>query len=209
MSTTLPPIPYNVPMLNQFGLISSPWADWFRKLHLRAGGSIAETNLELFSIDTARIDDAAVTADKIAAAVAGSGLSGGAGSALSVNVDNSTIEISGDTLRNKDSGITFAKLLSTDWSNSKAASGYFKIGSGLYVQWGVTGSLATATTTSISFPTTFPTACRQVVAGIQGNSAGSTVASGQWGTGNYSTTAFDLYNRTSATYTFNYIAVGN
>jgi hypothetical protein len=50
------------------------------------------------NVTTAKIADAAVTADKLAAAVAGSGLAGGAGSALSVNVDGTSIQISGDTL---------------------------------------------------------------------------------------------------------------
>lgn len=64
------------------------------------------------SIATGDIANAAVTADKIAAAIAGDGLAGGAGTALSVNVDASTIEINADTLRVKDAGITLAKLAS-------------------------------------------------------------------------------------------------
>ena len=40
------------------------------------------------------------------------GLSGGAGTALAVNVDDSTIEINTDALRVKDAGITSAKLAS-------------------------------------------------------------------------------------------------
>ncbi len=47
---------------------------------------------------------------RIAAAAAGDGLSGGAGSALAVNVDDSTIETNADTLRIKDAGVTNAKL---------------------------------------------------------------------------------------------------
>lgn len=45
--------------------------------------------------------------------VAGNGLAGGNGTALSVNVDNSTIEINADTLRVKDGGITEAKISRT------------------------------------------------------------------------------------------------
>ena len=62
------------------------------------------------AIDTAQIVDNAVTAAKLDAAVAGNGLAGGGGTALSVNVDDSTIEINSDALRVKDSGITNAKL---------------------------------------------------------------------------------------------------
>lgn len=57
-----------------------------------------------------RVKDAGITAAKLAAAVAGDGLAGGAGTALSVSVDNSTVEISGDALRVKDAGITATKL---------------------------------------------------------------------------------------------------
>jgi len=62
------------------------------------------------NVTTGKIADTAVTAAKIASAVAGSGLSGGAGTALAVNVDDSTIEINADTLRIKDGAITVGKL---------------------------------------------------------------------------------------------------
>jgi hypothetical protein len=76
-----------------------------------SAGTITTTSIGLNdSIATANIDDSAVTAAKIAAAVAGDGLAGGAGTALSVNVDDSTIETNADTLRVKDAGITNAKL---------------------------------------------------------------------------------------------------
>jgi len=47
---------------------------------------------------------------RISAAAAGAGLTGGAGSALAVNVDNSSIEISTDTVQVKALGITNAML---------------------------------------------------------------------------------------------------
>lgn len=62
------------------------------------------------AINTSQIANDAVTADKIAASVAGDGLSGGGGTALSVNVDDSTLEIDSDTVRVKDDGITNDKL---------------------------------------------------------------------------------------------------
>ena len=61
-------------------------------------------------VGTAGVADASITAAKIAAAVAGDGLAGGAGAALSVSVDNSTIEIATDAIRVKNAGITAAKL---------------------------------------------------------------------------------------------------
>lgn len=70
-------------------------------------------------ITTAKIAAAAVTEAKLAASVAGAGLSGGAGTALSVNVDDSTIEINTDTLRVKDLGITAAKLAADSVTTAK------------------------------------------------------------------------------------------
>jgi len=61
-------------------------------------------------IKTADINNDAVTADKLNASVAGAGLAGGAGTALSIQVDSVGIEVNVDTLRLKDSGVTQAKL---------------------------------------------------------------------------------------------------
>ncbi len=62
------------------------------------------------AVTTDHIRNEAVTSAKIATAVAGNGLSGGAGTALAVNVDDSTVEINTDALRVKDGGITSVKL---------------------------------------------------------------------------------------------------
>jgi len=75
------------------------------------------------TVDTADINDSAVTAAKIASAVAGAGLSGGAGTALAVNVDSSTIEINTDTLRVKDSGIVEAKIADGAVTSAKILDG--------------------------------------------------------------------------------------
>jgi hypothetical protein len=62
------------------------------------------------AVTTDKLADVAVTAAKIAAAVAGAGLTGGAGSALAVQVDGVGVEIDSDTVRLKDGGVTPAKL---------------------------------------------------------------------------------------------------
>ncbi len=73
----------------------------------------------------------AIDSSKIATSVAGAGLSGGAGTPLAVNVDATTIEISGDTLQVKDASITSAKI--TDGTivngdiNASAAIVYSKL----------------------------------------------------------------------------------
>jgi hypothetical protein len=73
------------------------------------------------TLTTAQIADNAVTAAKIAAAVAGNGLAGGGGAALSVNVDSSSIEINSDTLRVKALGIINAMI--NDVAISKLTGG--------------------------------------------------------------------------------------
>ncbi len=75
-------------------------------------GSNAVTSSKINSgaVTLAKLASNSVDENKIASSVAGDGLAGGAGSALSVNVDDSTIEINADSLRLKDAGITNAKL---------------------------------------------------------------------------------------------------
>jgi len=78
--------------------------------HVLQADSSSTNGFKWGQVATAGIADDAVTAAKIASSVAGSGLAGGAGTALSVNVDDSTIEINSDTLRVKDGGVTSAKI---------------------------------------------------------------------------------------------------
>lgn len=208
MSTNLPPVPHQSEMIDDNGRVLPVWADWFKQIFSRVGGNVAPTNNELLPVTTARINSAAVTADKIAAAVAGNGLSGGAGTPLAVNVDGSTIAISGDTLSVPNGGIPFAKLLGTDWSSSAASSGYLKLPSGLYIQWGITGAVGSAGFASVTFPIAFPNACLQAIAGIRNIPGGSIVNSGHYATTAYSASSFQISNQTSATYTFNWMAIG-
>lgn len=90
---------------------------------VQADGSVQAPTAAIANsaVTTAKIADANVTADKIASAVAGNGLAGGAGAALSVNVDSSTIEINSDSLRVKDAGIVAAKLASNSVETAKIA----------------------------------------------------------------------------------------
>lgn len=75
-----------------------------------ADNAVTTAKINDLAVTVGKIADAAVDSNKLAASVAGNGLAGGAGTALSVNVDGSTMEISGDAIRVKDSGITAAKL---------------------------------------------------------------------------------------------------
>jgi len=94
-------------------------------------GTVTAADLAANSVTSAKISDDAVTKDKLNSDVAGSGIGQAGDGALTVNVDNSTVEVSSDTLRVKDSGITSAKIadgtiVNADISNS-AAIGYSKL----------------------------------------------------------------------------------
>ena len=71
----------------------------------------------------AKIKDGAVDEAKLATSCAGSGLAGGAGTALSVNVDDTGIEINSDSLRLKDAGVTLAKMASNSVDENKLTTG--------------------------------------------------------------------------------------
>ena len=81
--------------------------------------SFSSTNFDVSSgavsvkaggIPSASLVTEGVDENHLATSVAGAGLAGGNGTALSVGVDDSTIEINSDELRLKDSGITNAKI---------------------------------------------------------------------------------------------------
>lgn len=61
-------------------------------------------------ISTAKLADDSVTAAKLNADTAGLGITQAAGGELDINVDDSTVEISTDTLQIKDAGVSSAKL---------------------------------------------------------------------------------------------------
>lgn len=227
--SVMPPVPHKVPMLDVNGMLTPAWSGFFTKLYQRIGGNIASTNDELGNISTSMIQDDAVTFPKIQniatdtligrdsastgdpeSITVGGGIEfSGAGVLRTSAFTGDVTKSAGGTAQTiANDAVSFIKMLSTDWTNTKSASGGTKLPNGIYLRWGVTASIATATTSSTSFASAFPTGCLQVIASPQGNSASSTTATGHWGTGNYSTTAFDMYNRTSITLTFNYLAVG-
>jgi hypothetical protein len=82
-------------------------------------GQVATGGITDLAVTTGKLAAASVTAAKVASEVAGSGLVGGAGDALAVNVDGSTLEIQSDAVRVKDSGITASKLADDSVTNAK------------------------------------------------------------------------------------------
>lgn len=78
------------------------WEISLAQVSITTAGAITLTDERAFCHFGTKVKTEMLDAD-----VAGDGLSGGAGTALSVNVDDSTIEIDSDTLRVKAGGITF------------------------------------------------------------------------------------------------------
>ena len=87
---------------------------------------------------------AGITETQLNASVAGAGLAGGAGTALSVNVDGSTIEITTDTLNVKAAGITATQL------NSSVAGAGLAGGAGTALSVNVDGSTIEITTDTLN-----------------------------------------------------------
>lgn len=46
-NNSLPPVPYNVPLLAPTGMVAQPWAVWFRQVFIRMGGFNAATLADL------------------------------------------------------------------------------------------------------------------------------------------------------------------
>lgn len=92
------------------------------------GAALTDTaTIDFVYTDASNIIEASVKSNSISethltASVAGDGLAGGNGTALSVNVDATTIEINTDALRVKDLGISTAKLAATSVTAAKLGS---------------------------------------------------------------------------------------
>lgn len=111
-----------------------------------ADSNVTTAKIADSNVTTAKIADANVTEAKLSSSIAGNGLAGGAGTALSVNVDGSTLEINSDALRVKDSGITTAKIADTNVTEAKLATAVVnKLGQNI----GLTTVLQTSSTGTI------------------------------------------------------------
>jgi hypothetical protein len=103
------------------GVLTANLADSSVSAAKLGASAVTEAKLASLSISESKIQNNAITASKISSTVAGDGLSGAGGSALAVNVDSSTIEISSDTLQVKNLGITNAKLANGSVDSGKLA----------------------------------------------------------------------------------------
>ncbi len=118
-----------------------------------------------------KVSSAGITATELNTSVAGNGLTGGGGTALAVSVDDSTIEISGDTLQVK------------SIPNSKLANDGFMLGSS-DISLGTTASTVTGITSvgATSFVGTNVTASTGLLAGtiINASSVAGTQITGSF-----------------------------
>jgi len=86
-----------------------------------ASNAVDSAEIAANAVTTSKIAANAVDETKIASSVAGSGLAGGAGTALSVGVDGTTIEVTGDQLNVKALGIDTAQLAASAVETAKIA----------------------------------------------------------------------------------------
>lgn len=89
--------------------------------------------------------------------------------------------------------------------SSLANTGYYKLPGGLIVQWGF-GLMASSTTTTFTFPLTFPTSCFSVVVSNRENSA---YTRGAIHVTNYSSSSVTVYSADTSGHYCHYIAIGN
>ena len=100
-----------------------------------AANAIVEAKIGTGAVSLSKLAANSVDEGKIASSVAGSGLNGGAGSALSVHVDGSSIEVGGSGLNVKANGIATAMLQSASVESAKVADNAIvssKIGARFY-----------------------------------------------------------------------------
>jgi len=84
-----------------------------------ASNAITEAKINSSAVSLNKLASNSVDENKLTTSVAGSGLSGGGGSALSIDVDDSSIEIGGSGLNVKSAGIVAAMLASSSVQTAK------------------------------------------------------------------------------------------
>lgn len=127
------------------------------------------SNLATGAVDSDELASNSVTAAKIATSVAGDGLTGGGGSALAVNVDGSTIEISSDTVQVKDGGVSTAKIASGAVTQAKRAA----LGQQISSSSSIFSSTSTSKTDVTNLTVTITTTGRAVRLELVGDGSGN------------------------------------
>ena len=102
-----------------------------------AANAVSEAKIAAGAVSLGKLASDSVDESKIASSVAGSGLTGGGGSALAVSVDDSSIEIASDSIKVKSAGIVAAMLAASSVETGKIndnAVTISKIGARFYQQ---------------------------------------------------------------------------
>jgi trimeric autotransporter adhesin len=164
-----------------------------------ATDAVGSAEIASGAVGSIEIADNAVTAAKIAAAVAGDGLAGGGGTALSVNVDNVGIEIATDTLQLKNAGVTAALSVNVDGTSLVIIADTLQVGaiSGSSIGTGEIGSTQlAANSVGASQIATDAVGSAEIVAGAVGTSeladnsvTAAKIAAGEVGTSELATGA--------------------
>ncbi len=119
---------------------------------------------------------------------------------LTINHQTNDISATSGSVTLDGAGINPYTALST------AATGYITLVGGLIIQWGKSGYIGTGGTSSVSFATTFPNACRTVAMSPH---AAATSNSFSWASGAPSTSGVTFYSRGGVPATgVYYIAIG-
>ena len=92
-----------------------------------ADGSVTHAKMADDSVGASEIIDASISSAHLNTSVAGEGLAGGAGAALSVNVDDQSLEIDSDALRVKALGIVTSMIAADAVTNAHIADGILAI----------------------------------------------------------------------------------
>lgn len=101
------------------------------------------------------------------------------------------------------------RAASTTFANpasSLSGNGYVQFPSGAYLQWGVTGSIGGGSSSSVSFPISFPSNCFTVIV-CSTSSPGGT--QGAVSAISITTSGFTAFNGLSNAQSLNWMAVGN
>jgi hypothetical protein len=124
------------------------------------------------------------------------------GNIAASNITTATIaDLNVTTTKLANGAVSFAKLLSTDWTGTVALAGSQKLPSGLIIKWGSAG--ASTAGVAFTFPTPFPTSAFCIV-GTNNNQTNPPAPS----LSSLSTTGFTA-TVSSGTPNFYWIALGN
>ena len=125
---------------------------------------------------------------------------------LTLNLDGSLMASANPATGARSMALATMQKFADEFGASLTTSGYQRLPSGLIVQWGVSGNIASGSSASISLPVTFPNSFAQVVPGLVATATSTSPYSG--GTDVTSQSGFTLFNYSPFNASFRWIALG-